>query len=338
MFLEGDLLPCLRPHMSTSATRVVDFAVNNGFVSGRSAAIRSLNATLPDIACTDVPVLLTGESGTGKEVYGRLIHRLSKHSQTPMNKLSCRTLDASELLGYIKALQNESSGNGQNGTRTLFLDGIDEANLECQKILISLLPDGEGSENAKHIRLIASATRNLDRDSEEGRFRRELYFRISGVCVQLPPLRERAEDLPELLEHFLAKYAAELGRELPVVSDSELHFLQQHSWPGNVRELENVARKMVILGDSAKAIQDLRGEPKPERSQDGQATSSLKVAARAASRQAERDLISKALERTHWNRKRAARDLQISYKSLLYKIKQIGLDGTSKGNIVKEGQ
>ena len=294
---------------------------------------------LPEIARTDIPVLLMGESGTGKEVYGRLIHRLSKYSQMPMDKLSCRTLEAGELLAYIKSFQNGSVGHGPDGVRTLFLDGIDEADLACQTLLISLLPDGESTEIArKRVRLIASAVRKLDKESE-GRFRRELYFRISGVSVHLPPLRDRTDDIPELLGYFLAKYAAQLERDVPDITDQQMEFLRTHSWPGNVRELEKLARKIVVLGDSCKAIDDLRDKPKLEPALPQQpAGSSLKTAARAASREAERDLISRALERTHWNRKRAARDLQISYKSLLYKIKQIGLDGTPQGNTVKESQ
>jgi len=325
--------------MSTSATQVADLATYNGLVFGQSVAIRGLNTMLPEIARTDIPVLLMGESGTGKEVYGRLIHRLSKHWQTPMDKLSCRTLEAGELLAYIKAFQNGSAGYGQDGVRTLFLDGIDEADLACQKMLISLLPDGDSSElDGKRVRLIASAVRNLEKESDDGRFRRELYFRISGVCVHLPPLRERTEDIHELLQHFLSKYASELGRGIPPISEEETEFLQGHHWPGNVRELENLARKIVALGDTRKVVDDLRDRPKPAAPSQQPASFSLKVAARAASREAERDLISKALERTHWNRKRAARDLQISYKSLLYKIKQIGLDGAQKEAGGKEGQ
>jgi two-component system, NtrC family, response regulator AtoC len=338
--LELDLLPPVHLLMSTSVTQVAEFPASNGLVLGKSAAIRILNALVPEIARTDIPVLLMGESGTGKDVYGQWIHRLSNHSQTPMKKLSCRTMEAGELLAYIKNLQNGNASHAQDAVRTLFLDGIDEADLACQKILISLLPDGEPHEaGSKRLRVIASAVRNLEKESEEGRFRRELYFRISAVSVHLPPLRDRVEDTPGLLQHFLAKYAAELGRDVPTISDEDMEFLQGRDWPGNVRELENLARKMVVLGDSRKALDDLRGKPQREPVPAPRPTNlSLKVAARAASREAERELIAKALEHTHWNRKRAARDLQISYKSLLYKIKQIGLDRAQKETSVKEDQ
>ena len=189
------------------------------------------------------------------------------------------------------------------------------------------------------MRLVASSSRNLEREIEAGRFRAELYFRINGVCLYLPPLRDRREDIPELLEHFLAKHAGELRRAIPLVNEMELEHIRVYHWPGNVRELENLARKIVVFGDCRKAIEELREVPRlgPAPFEESPA-SSLKVAARAASRRAERDLISKALERTHWNRKRAAQELQISYKSLLYKIKQTGLEGKQGGTSVKEQQ
>jgi DNA-binding NtrC family response regulator len=292
--------------------------------------MQSLNATVEEVARTNIPVLLMGESGTGKEVYGRLIHRLSKNCQRPLRKLSCRALEPSEFLAQLKS---DLGGNGNNrgdGPRTVFVDGIDELDAAYQKFLVSLLPDG-GEKSDQHVRLIASTCRNLEQEIESGRFRRELYFRINGVSLYLPPLRERREDTAELMEHFLAKHAAELGREVPVVNAQEMEFLGTYDWPGNIRELENLARKIAVLGDSRKAIDELREKPKVEAGFPGEPrSSSLKVAARAASRQAERDLISQALERTRWNRKRAARDLQISYKSLLYKIKQTGLDGKQR--------
>jgi len=171
------------------------------------------------------------------------------------------------------------------------------------------------------------ATVETGKEVETGKFRRELYFRIDGVGLHLPPLRDRREDISALLEHFLAKHAAELGRSVPRVSEKEMEHLGAHDWPGNVRELENLARKIAAFGEARKAIEELLEMPRLEQIlPEEMPSSSLKVAARAASRRTERDLISKALERTHWNRKRAAQELQISYKSLLYKIKQTGLE------------
>jgi len=318
--------------MTASPDRAVDRTASTGFVYGHSPAIQGLNAIVEEVARTNIPVLLTGESGTGKEVYGRLIHRLSKNRHKPLKKLSCRALEPGEFFAQLKSDWCGDGNGGEDGVRTVFLDGIDELDPACQKFLLSLLPDGESDEGAHNqVRLIACTCRNLEKEIEIGRFRRELYFRISGVCLHLPPLRDRREDILVLMEHFLAKHAAELGREVPVVSEQEIEFLRTHDWPGNVRELENLARKIAVLGDSRKAIDDLQGKPKVEPELPDEPRSfSLKVAARAASRKAERDLISQALERTRWNRKRAARDLQISYKSLLYKIKQTGLDGKQR--------
>ncbi len=318
--------------MNTSLSRSVDPTASSGFVYGRSAAMQSLNATAEEVARTNIPVLLMGESGTGKEVYGRLIHRLSKNCHTPLRKLSCRVVEPGEFFAQLKSDLGGNGNGSEEGPRTVFVDGIDELDPAYQKFLVSLLPDGESNENGDHrVRLIASTCRNLEQEIESGRFRRELYFRINGVRLHLPPLRERREDTAELMEHLLAKHAAELGREVPVVSEQEMEFLETYDWPGNIRELENLARKIAVLGDSRKAVDELRDKPKVEAAFPGEPrSSSLKVAARAASRQAERDLISQALERTRWNRKRAARDLQISYKSLLYKIKQTGLDGKQR--------
>lgn len=315
--------------MSTSLNHAADLVAAPAFVYGHSPAIQSLNTTVREIAATDIPVLLSGESGTGKEVYARLIHGLSKHCHTPLKKLSCRALEPGEFLAQLKSDLRGNCEGSDGPLRTLFLDGIDELDLACQRFLLSLLPDGEIDEVSQNrVRLIASTCKNLEMETELGRFRRELYFRINGVCLRLPPLRDRREDILTLLEHFLRKHAAELGREVPVLSAEEMGFLVRRDWPGNIRELENLAREITVLGDARKAIDELRTKPKVETTLPGEQRSfSLKVAARTASRQAERELILKALERTHWNRKRAARELQISYKSLLYKIKQTGLEG-----------
>jgi len=326
--------------MGISPSSRVDSGANTAFVYGYSPAIQKLNAMVGEIARTNIPVLLMGESGTGKEVYGRLIHRLSPNCHLPLKKLSCRALEAGEFLARLRSDLKGNVEGPEDGLRTLFLDEIDELDLECQKVLLSLLPDGDSDENGNsRVRLIASTSRNLDKEIESGRFRRELYFRINGVCLRLPPLRERREDIPLLTEHFLAKHAAELGRTMPVMTDEELEFLGVQDWPGNIRELENLARKIALLGDNGRVIDELREMPKQEPAlPEDRRSLSLKVAARAASRRAERDLISKALERTHWNRKRAAQELQISYKSLLYKIKQTGLEGKQGGTGVTEEQ
>jgi DNA-binding NtrC family response regulator len=160
-----------------------------------------------------------------------------------------------------------------------------------------------------------------------GRFRIELYYRINGVCLRLPPLRERKEDIPQLVDFFLRKHCAQLGKPQPSLSPGTLRMFLDHTWPGNIRELENCVKSVVVLGEDQLAVAGLGVSATETRATRTVETPvhSLKAAARAASREAERGLILEALARTRWNRKRAAEELQISYKSLLYKLKQIGL-------------
>jgi two-component system response regulator AtoC len=230
-----------------------------------------------------------------------------------------------------QSLKELSGDNDPRKTQTLFLDGIEELSPECQKLLLAAIPNGELLSGTGRVRarVISAASCDLDHEVAEGRFRRELYFRVNGARLRLPALRERAEDIPALVEHFLTRHAGELSKNPPPLSQEALHLLTTYAWPGNIRELENVARKMVALGNVALAMEDLRmPSAVPSSTPAAGKVSSLKVAAKAASRQAERELILQALERTKWNRKRAAKELQISYKSLLYKLKQIEATGT----------
>lgn len=302
---------------------------DDGIVYGQSAIIQSLNAMVAEIAKTNIPVLLVGESGTGKEVYARLTHRVSGLGEGCIKKVCCAALDAGRLLTQVREefLSNRASGKAEAGT--VFLDGVHELDAGCQRALLSLLPDEEPrSCNEKStLRFVSTTSCNLEKEIEAGRFRRELYYRINGVTLRLPPLRERKEDIPALMESFLAKHSKELKKGTPELSSQAWEQLVSYDWPGNIRELENVARKIVAVGDSILALSELRPLSAAVPMTAGSSrTSSLKAAARAASRRTERELILKALEQTHWNRKRAAQELQISYKSLLYKIKQINVE------------
>jgi two-component system response regulator AtoC len=304
---------------------VLETPVETGFVFGRGLAMQALNAMAADIAPTDIAVLVIGESGTGKEAYARHIYRLSGRSDSPLKKISCATLDSGRILSQV---QESLQAGSSNGTGCVFLDGVEDLDLGCQRALASLLPDGEPELNeARTARLLCATSINLERAIEAGRFRRELYFRINGASLRLPPLRERKEDVPALVRHFLAKYGT-TGKELPSLNSEAMELLTSYSWPGNIRELENIVKKMVALADTKIALSELRVAQQARSSRrviepSERKVSSLKMAARAASRRTERELILQALERTHWNRKRAAQELQISYKSLLYKIKQI---------------
>ena len=304
--------------------------------------MRALERSIADIAPTDIPVLLVGESGTGKEVVALEIHRLSRRWNQAFVKCGCAGLTAESLAARLNC-GDGSSGDGSSSGGSLFLDEISNLDLASQARLLDILPDGAGMvpENYVSMRIISSTTRNLEEEMRNGRFREELYYRINGVNLRLPPLRQRKDDISGLLDFFLKRYASLFGRPEPQLSSPTMDLLMRHSWPGNIRELENVARKIVALGSEQLAIGDLSigtvarvAESAPVLSSgNGHATArSLKEASREASRHAEREMILKQLEKTHWNRKKTARDLQISYKALLYKLKQLGLDGSDNTN------
>ena len=253
----------------------------------------SLNKAVAEIAPTFIPVLLIGESGTGKDAYARLIRRLSPQAEGAFHKLNCAAFESANFSQFLNISDFAASDSARP---TLYLDNVQELDLAAQRVLLSLLPDEENLDSSEGaFRLISSASINLETEVEAGRFRRELFFRLNGACLRLPPLRNRAEDIPALLDHFLSKHARLLKKPVPAPAALEA-----------MRDLT-----------SLRAI-----EPPANASAH---VTSLKAASRAASVKAERELILQALERTHWNRKRAARELQISYKSLLYKIKNIGV-------------
>ncbi len=291
--------------------------------------MQALKRIIADVAPTDIPVLLVGESGTGKEVMALEIHRLSRRQNETFTKLSCGVLNLSSLNEWLEGSENDDDANCPSSLGTVFLDEISELDLACQSKLLHALPDGDALPQAGRlgVRVISATSRNLEAEMRASRFRQELYYRIDGVCLRLPPLRQRKEDVPGLVAYFLTKYAALFGRPQPSLSSQSLQILLDHSWPGNIRELENVVKKIVVVGDERIAVEDLGPARAGSPSTTGVAEGvSLKQAARKASREAERELILKTLARTRWNRKRAAQELQISYKALLYKLKQIGLD------------
>jgi len=308
----------------------LELASEPGFVPGSAKSLELLGTTVVEVARTGVPVLILGESGTGKDVYARLLHRLSGGSDAQLKKLTCSILEPAQLLKQVQECSRAHFESHRPGT--LLLDGIDELDPGCQRALLSVLPDSQGLVKTadRFARIISSSARNLEQCVEAGQFRRELYFRINGVCLRLPPLRERKEDVRIFLEHFLQRYSRDMKKCSPVVGEETIDLLMAYDWPGNIRQLENLAREMVILGNPQLAVSGLHIK-RPDRATvvSLPRVSSLKVAARAASRQRERELILEALEKTKWNRKRAAQDLQISYKALLYKLKQIG--ATEKG-------
>ena len=315
--------------MTSNGVGIASLKEEWGFVGGMCAAMQTLENVVAEIAPTNIPVLLMGESGAGKEMFARRIHHLSANGDEPLVKIACASMNPANFASELGLSKSDISAEEVKAlNRTVFFDEISELDSSCQRSLVYALPDGEARPRRGSLgaRVISTTNRNLDDEMRAGRFRSELYYRINGVCLRLPPLRDRKEDIPLLVESFLTKYAAEFGRPRPSFSPRALRMLLDYSWPGNIRELENAVKKIVALGAENLALPDLVAEPVETRTEVSETRSySLKAAARAASREAEREMILEALARTRWNRKRAAQELQISYKSLLYKLKQIGL-------------
>lgn len=298
------------------------------WISGVSPAMQMLENIVGELASTDIPVLLVGESGTGKEMLATRVHQLSTHAQEPLRRIPCASVTPVMLSAELGLNSNGTANPNVSGT--VFFDEISELDAACQRYLLGVLPDGDGCarRGMAKARVVSTTNKNLHEEMRAGRFRSELYYRINGVCLRVPALRDRKEDIPSLVESFVRKHASQLARPRPNVSPRTLEIFQDHSWPGNIRELENMVKKIVVLGDENLAAMELvtpGAEPRQDRAAEARSYS-LKAAARAASREAERELIMKALARTRWNRKRAAQELQISYKSLLYKLKQIGFE------------
>ncbi len=298
------------------------------FVEGLSPSMCAVGAVIRELAQSEVPVLLLAEKGAGKHAAARWIHEMSRRRGQPFRGLVCSTQKAEDL--------GPLGENGGFKEGTVFLDEIADLSLEGQARIMEVLPRAEnarsenprsenhGSGPTESARLICGSKRDLELEVKAYRLREDLYYRISGVCLRLPPLRQRREDIPLLVEHFLAKYARDFRRPVPRLSAESQQLFRDYSWPGNVRELENAAKALVVLGDEDVAMGGLRALlSRPDAAGNGTQVS-LKQVARAASRVAERELILKVLTRTRWNRRRAAQELQISYKALLYKMKQIG--------------
>jgi two-component system response regulator AtoC len=206
----------------------------------------------------------------------------------------------------------------------LYLEEVGDLSLEGQQELLSFISRAEGDGNqSQYARLVCGTERDLEVEVREGRFREDLHYSISKLSLRLPPLRQRKDDLLHLLSFFLTRYAAEFRCAIPALSlETQQRFLE-YSWPGNLRELQEVARVIVLVGDEALAMGGLRSLLTKGQRQNGERLS-LKEVSKAASREAEKQLILQVLTRTRWNRRRAAHELQISYKALLYKLKQIG--------------
>jgi two-component system response regulator AtoC len=311
-------------------------------VFGTTDAMRALRERLAKIAGANVPVLIQGESGTGKDIIARMIHAASPWKTGPWVKVNCPaipgTLLESELFGYEKGAFTGAYGMKPGRVEmahrgTLFLDEISELDMALQSKLLQLLQDGQfcriGAQEDKkvEVRVVCATNRKLEEEIGNGTFRADLFYRINVVNLHMPPLRERASDIPQLVDYFLEYYNRKFNSRANPLSADLMNALRKYHWPGNVRELENLMKRYVILGTEESISGDLRPhEPdffSADISVDGPI--SLKKITRQAVRELERKIILKVLQHHHWNRKQAARALNISYRALLYKIRDAGL-------------
>jgi two-component system response regulator AtoC len=309
----------------------VDHTRLNGdsqYVRSANVVVRGLERLLDQVSGIEVPILLIGEPGTGKRTLAYRLHRHAAKNGELFNEVT-----AAELNNEF--LQQEDGGIPAAaflaGRGTFYISDLGEVVPNGQNWLLQAMGRDAGMDGSDfHGRLVVSSTVGLDEAVSSGRLREDLYYGLGGVCLRVPPLRHRRDDIPALSEHFLDKYSALFGRPRPTLSPNVWRFLLEHNWPGNIRGLENTVKTMVAVGDERIAISALRrpGAAEVISAKDGL---SLKQAARAASRRAERELILRVLNKTRWNRKRAAQELKISYKALLYKLKQIGLDDEAMG-------
>jgi two-component system response regulator AtoC len=306
----------------------------------------SLQQQLQKIAGTNIPVLLEGESGTGKEVLANYIHQCSAWSEGPFVKVNCPaipgTLVESELFGYERGAFTGAVGSKPGrvemaDTGTLFLDEISELAFSLQSKLLQLLQDGQfcpigAREDRKvNIRVICATNRHLQHEVAAGRFRQDLFYRITGVVLRVPPLRDRACDIPEIASYFIAIHSRAFQRRMQPLSPGTMSLLQAHDWPGNIRELENLLKRYVVLGTEDTIINELRSRSAPQFDPEIPLGTSiaLKQVRRDAITTFESRIILNALQANQWNRRRTARALNISYRSLLYKLKKANLEANA---------
>lgn len=346
-FLEGGVEECV----GTTGPWRRKLRYNYDGIIGESPAIREMLQIVDKIVDSDLPVLLQGESGTGKELVARAIHANSSRRNKPFVAENCgaipNTLLESEFFGYAKGAFSGATGEKKGlfeiaDGGTLFLDEISNMSVDMQKKLLRVLETGEirkvGSTDIIRVdvRIISASNSDLARLVEKGRFRQDLYFRINTIVINLPPLRERKEDIPILVDYFLEKAARRMNRPPKRISPKVIEIFISYDWPGNVRELENEVYRLVALsGADEEILPDLvsahivSGGVVPEKSTlDEQRIDETTL--RKAVARAEREVIMQALEKTGGNRSKAARLLGLSPAGLIKKMETLGLTVITK--------
>ena len=311
-------------------------------IVGKSKALATVFNTVRKVADYKSTVLLLGESGTGKELIARALHDRSVRAKGPFVPINCgaipETLLESELFGHVKGAFTDATRSKRGiieeaSGGTLFLDEIGELPLALQVKLLRFLQEdeirrvGENKGVTVDVRVVAATARDLEGMVREGAFREDLFYRLNVLLVTIPPLRDRKDDIPLLVEHFLARYGERLGRPGMTLSRDALRVLMDYNWPGNVRELENTIERTMVLADGDRIEVESLPDRLRERGQPAGGGFAIgdDLSIKRATEAIERELIKQALEKTGGNRTRAAELLEISHRALLYKLKEYGI-------------
>ena len=324
--------------------RQLDSYVDAGDILSTNPKVLRIKEIAKQVADTDVPVLVSGESGVGKEVLARFIHANSSRHDKPFVKVNCAALPddllESELFGYERGAftgaLNEKPGKFELADKgTILLDEIGEMTSHLQAKLLHVLQDSEytrlGGKRTVRVdaRVLASTNVNLEEHVGSGKFREDLYFRLNVIRVDIPPLRERREDIPILCNYFLCKYRDRYKSTIDEIVPSLMDSFLRYDWPGNVRQLENAIKRYLILPEMNVNLSELKEQqtnPASVPVKPKEDSMSLKDVGTRAAEQAEKELVLRVLEETSWNRKKAARRLNICYKALLNKLKRWQID------------
>jgi transcriptional regulator with PAS, ATPase and Fis domain len=318
------------------------------FVSS-NPRVRRIHELAGQIADTDVPVLIEGETGVGKEVLARSIHARSERVHRPLIKINCAAIPhdllESELFGYERgaftgALSDKPGTFELANHGTILLDEIGEMSPRLQAKLLHVV---EGHEFMRlggtrpvgvDVRILAATNKKLEESIARGEFREDLFYRLNVIRLAMPPLRERLEDLLPLCAYFQRSFSTRYGRPNRELPEELRSAFACYGWPGNIRELENMIRRFVLLPDLELALANLQAAREPTAHSTPEPPHAFREAVARATEQAERELVLRTLEQVKWNRKQAARELHICYKSLLNKLRRWQIPGRSQAKVV----